>query len=305
MSLTARSRKHSEAFHSEIVKRAILATTSRLDESFTLSSIAATAFVSRFHFNRVFRHVTGVPPCQFFYAMRIAQAKALLLSTRFKIIDVCYEVGYNSLGTFTRRFTELVGVSPSHFRSHARYWKERRIALLNCNPELLPSLNGPTLSGIVSAPEQFDGLIFVGLFTDPIPQGRPATCAIAGPGGVFHMHMGDLQKGTFYLFAMALPTPIDASTFFHAPAALRAGGQRITVSAKGVSGKTSLILRPPEIVDPPILIAIPPLLVTPLRDEPPVDVTDMRQDGQLIHHFSELQVVAGGEPASISRPVRL
>lgn len=257
--------KHSQAFHNEVVARVIHALRNRLDESFTLSTIAAVAFISRFHFNRVFRQVTGIPPCQFFYAMRLAEAKLLLLTTRLKVIDICYNVGYQSLGTFTRRFTELVGVSPSRFRSQARYWKERPIIMPQHAINDPSSSDGPALYGTISAPAEFKGAIFIGLFEEPIPQGKPSTCTVLGESGSFHMT--GLQEGTFYLFALALPAPMDAASLFHSPNAWRAGGQPITVAHSAVRGTTELVLRPPEVFDPPILAAIPPFLPEPLGRE--------------------------------------
>jgi AraC family transcriptional regulator len=248
--------KQSQAFHYEVVERVILSLEGRLDESLTLSTIANFAFLSRFHFNRVFRQITGVPPCQFFYAMRLAEAKTLLLTTRFKVIDICYEVGYRSLGTFTRRFTELVGISPSRFRSMAQAAKHRPVELPVID---LPRQDtGAVLSGDVSVPDRFNGVIFIGLFREPIPQGEPTSCAIVTGPGPFSIR--GVSEGSFYLFAMALEAPLDAARLLHARAALRAGGQRIRVSGGLVWGDTDLALRPPERFDAPILVAIPPLL---------------------------------------------
>lgn len=54
-----------------------------------------------------------------FDGTRIDAAKRLLIDTTLRVIDICYEVGYNSLGTFSSRFTELVGISPQGFRELA------------------------------------------------------------------------------------------------------------------------------------------------------------------------------------------
>src|SRR5215470_9070629 len=98
--------------HYELVERVIVAMRNHLDEPLSVRSMARIAFASRHHFNRTFHRLTGVPPSQFLYALRLERAKRLLMQTRQKIIDICYEVGYNSVGTFTRRFTDLLGISP-------------------------------------------------------------------------------------------------------------------------------------------------------------------------------------------------
>ena len=102
--------------HHESVDRVITAMRSRIDEPLSLQSMARIGFASRFHFNRTFRQITGIPPSQFLYALRLDAARRLLTETQRKIIDICYDVGYNSVGTFTRRFTDALGVSPSTFR---------------------------------------------------------------------------------------------------------------------------------------------------------------------------------------------
>jgi transcriptional regulator GlxA family with amidase domain len=105
--------------HCAAVKRVINVMHERLDEPFTLNDMSKIAYVSPYHFNRMFHQITGIPPCQFLYALRLETAKRLLLTTGVSVTDVCFDVGYNSLGTFIRRFTGLVGISPSRFRSFA------------------------------------------------------------------------------------------------------------------------------------------------------------------------------------------
>ena len=112
------------AAHHEAVERVIRVMRDRLDEPLTLQEMSRIAYISPYHFNRIFRQITGIPPNQFFYAMRLETAKRLLLTTNTSVTDLCFDVGYNSLGTFIRRFTGLVGVSPSRFRSLARHTTE-------------------------------------------------------------------------------------------------------------------------------------------------------------------------------------
>src|SRR5215213_3589316 len=112
------------AAHHEAVERVIRMMHDRLDEPLTLQEMSRTAYISPYHFNRIFRHITGIPPNKFLYALRLETAKRLLLTTNTSVTNVCFDVGYNSLGTFIRRFTGLVGLSPSHFRSLARHASE-------------------------------------------------------------------------------------------------------------------------------------------------------------------------------------
>ena len=112
------------AAHHQAVERVIRMMHDRLDEPLTLQEMSRIAYISPCHFNRTFRQITGIPPNQYFYALRLETAKRLLLTTNTSVTDVCFDVGYNSLGTFIRRFTGLVGLSPSRFRSLARHASE-------------------------------------------------------------------------------------------------------------------------------------------------------------------------------------
>src|SRR6185436_2834304 len=92
----------------------------RLADQMSLEYLAKTAAMSRFHFERVFHQITGLPPFVFLSAMRLVRARELVLSTDESITAICFNVGYNSVGTFTRRFTASVGISPRRLRSLTR-----------------------------------------------------------------------------------------------------------------------------------------------------------------------------------------
>ena len=113
---TLRHRASTVASRRHAVEKVIGVMHEQLGQALSLEDMAAIANSSPFHFNRVFRQVVGIPPAQFLYALRLQKAKHLLLTTTLNVTDVCYEVGYNSLGSFTTRFTDLVGVSPTHLR---------------------------------------------------------------------------------------------------------------------------------------------------------------------------------------------
>jgi len=247
----ARGQKH------ESVERVIAAMYARLEEPLALSSMAKIAFLSRFHFNRTFRRVTGIPPTRFLYALRIATARRLLLKTQMHVIDICYEVGYNSLGTFTRRFTELVGVSPTRFRLMGRSCKNV-INQLNTVQSSADQSMPRVVSGRVDAPDGFRGLILIGLFDVAIPQGKPKACAVLSEPGVFRIVSP--AEGRYYLFALALHYCADMATALDCEPALRAGGQQISIFGDTIQGSTDLRLRPVALTDPPILLAIPLLL---------------------------------------------
>src|SRR5215510_15239570 len=109
-------REDTLAAHRRAVERVITSARERLCEPISLHDMSRVAYLSAFHFNRVFHQITGLPPAKFISAMRLDEAKRLLLNSNLSITDICFEVGYNSLSTFTRRFTERVGLGPRVFR---------------------------------------------------------------------------------------------------------------------------------------------------------------------------------------------
>jgi transcriptional regulator GlxA family with amidase domain len=78
-------------------------------------AMASTALMSPAHFSRKFRAAYGETPYTYLMTRRIERAKALLRQG-MSVTDACIAVGCTSLGSFSSRFTEIVGVTPSHYR---------------------------------------------------------------------------------------------------------------------------------------------------------------------------------------------
>jgi AraC family transcriptional regulator len=83
----------------------------------TVADMAQYVNYSRFHFSREFQRATGVTPGRFLATVRIQEAKRLLLTTTLSIGDVATGVGYSSVGTFSAKFKNIVGLSPSTYRA--------------------------------------------------------------------------------------------------------------------------------------------------------------------------------------------
>ncbi|GAA4685799.1 helix-turn-helix transcriptional regulator [Pseudonocardia yuanmonensis] len=90
-------------------------------EPLDLDAMAAAAGFSRFHFARAFRAAYGETPAAYLTRRRVERAKDLLRSANLTVTEICHLVGFTSLGSFSSRFTELVGLSPSAYREeHVR-----------------------------------------------------------------------------------------------------------------------------------------------------------------------------------------
>ena len=84
-----------------------------------VEALARGVNMSAGHLSREFRRAYGESPYSYLMTRRIERAMALLRRGDLSVTDVCFAVGCSSLGTFSTRFTELVGVSPSSYRRDA------------------------------------------------------------------------------------------------------------------------------------------------------------------------------------------
>jgi AraC-like DNA-binding protein len=89
-----------------------------------VEALARGAHMSAGHFSRQFRRAYGESPYSYLMTRRIERAMALLRRGDLSVTEVCFAVGCSSLGTFSTRFTELVGVSPSIYRRQAAHATE-------------------------------------------------------------------------------------------------------------------------------------------------------------------------------------
>jgi AraC-like DNA-binding protein len=85
-------------------------------EPLDVRTVAAVAHVSEAHFIRTFRAVFGETPHHYLQRRRVERSMFLLRETDHSVTDICLDVGFNSLGTFSRTFREIVGEAPSSYR---------------------------------------------------------------------------------------------------------------------------------------------------------------------------------------------
>jgi AraC-like DNA-binding protein len=89
------------------------------DQPLDVEALARGVSMSAGHLSRQFRRAYGESPYSYLMTRRIERAMALLRQGDLSVTDVCFTVGCSSLGTFSTRFTELVGVPPSVYRRQA------------------------------------------------------------------------------------------------------------------------------------------------------------------------------------------
>ena len=103
--------------------RALRRARDRIDRDYSeeigIAALASRAGYSREHFIRVFRAAYGETPGRYRTRRRIERACELLRSANLTVTEICHLVGFSSLGTFSVRFTELTGMSPTRYREEA------------------------------------------------------------------------------------------------------------------------------------------------------------------------------------------
>lgn len=91
------------------------------DRPLNVDDLAASVHMSSGHLSRQFKAAYGESPYSYLMTRRIERAMALIRRADLSITDICFAVGFSSLGTFSTRFSELVGMSPRAFRDAASH----------------------------------------------------------------------------------------------------------------------------------------------------------------------------------------
>jgi AraC-like DNA-binding protein len=86
-------------------------------EPLDVRALAAVAHLSEAHFSRSFRTCFGETPHRYLQRRRVERAMFMLRETDRSVTDICFDVGFSSVGTFSRTFREIVGETPSDYRA--------------------------------------------------------------------------------------------------------------------------------------------------------------------------------------------
>jgi AraC-like DNA-binding protein len=237
------------------VERAISCIWERYGEPITLTDIAESAILSRFHFSRLFKDATGVSPGRFLSAIRIYHAKRLLLTTSMNVTDISFTVGFNSLGSFTNHFTDSVGISPGRFRRISRDG-----GIVPPVPPARPAQCDGVITGTITMPKEYIGAsAYLGAFGTPIVQRSPATAVtIRIPcTGQVRYRLTNVPEGSWFVHAVAVADSADPEPWTQR-AQLVGGRGAVRVTAGGVA-HAAISLRPRRPTDLPILLALPDL----------------------------------------------
>ena len=228
----------------------------------SLSRLSRHISYSPYHFTRIFKGRMGLSPMYYVASLRLQKAKELLLSTNLPVRDIAMEIGQESLGTFTTRFTERVGVTPSQFRNSMNQANAsiQSLQKLNDWPSSdLISNKSPQVKGTVRATVPFKGIILIGLFIKPIPEGLPKYGTLLSSLGDFCFT--DVYPGTYYLMATSVSWEMHPKDILLTPTTLRARlMEPIILKPDTAVPHQNVLLDVPQLDDPPILISLPILM---------------------------------------------
>ncbi|SFL54410.1 Helix-turn-helix domain-containing protein [Paenibacillus sp. 1_12] len=233
-----------------------------IDEPISLSQLASHLAYSPYHFTRIFKERMGLSPLYYVSSLRLQKAKDLLLRTNLSVRDIGLEIGQQSLGTFTTRFTERVGMTPTDFRNSTLEASSEFRSLHNLK-DLCTSHSDNNhygrIEGTIQSTIPFDGVILIGLFPKPIPEGLPLH-------GTLLFSLGDfcftgVQPGTYYLMATSVSWGMQATDILLPHTTLRTRSREpIVVQSCSDVPHQQVTLHVPRLDDPPILISLPLLM---------------------------------------------
>jgi AraC-like DNA-binding protein len=245
----------------EIVADAAHFLAARAAEPITLGDVADHVGYSPFHLARLFERHLGMPPGQFLATHRFQRAKRLLLSGDERIVDICHEVGFTSVGTFTTRFAAAVGRTPLEFRR-----LPDALAQSPPRPVVVPGQAnvGGTVVGSVRLSATALALlgenpqIYVGLFPRRAARGKPVSGTLLGETTDFFLT--GVPPGVYWVMSSALPSraaPEAQLVPVRTVSGVAGEPVRVTRAERSHIRDVSLDVGPEW--SPPVLVALPPL----------------------------------------------
>ena len=235
----------------------------------SLGKIAHEAGYSPYHFTRIFKAHMGISLFYYVSSLRLQKAKDLLLHTELTIRDIALEVGQQSLGTFTTRFTQKVGVSPAVFRKTAKEAEKaletiKRLEEAKTDNE--PSGDQCSMHGTIEAEIPYEGIVLIGLFPKPIPEGIPLHGTLVKLPGRFCF--SGVRPGVYYLMGTSVSWGMRAESILLTQKNLRTRNhQPLEISPEKNTVPLKVKLHLPQLDDPPILVSLPFLMNRFLRQK--------------------------------------
>ena len=228
----------------------------RFRDRVTIEDLSAYLAYSPSHLTRVSTAAVGTSPMDYLAAWRLHEAKHLLVTHRLGVAGTCHEVGYTSVGTFSRRFLRDVGTPPGALRRIADRIAERTLPAVSLlvpaagRIRVRPQVPEEMRRALGPAPYQWGGT-----FPRPVPSGLPVT-------GTLRRHIDEVElpvvPGAPWILATILP---DGADVHEQLAPTRPLVARLRVPAEPVPGPVTLPVRAALPWDPAVLVALAAIVV--------------------------------------------
>ena len=222
----------------------------------TIGDLSAHLAYSPSHLTRVFTAAVGTSPMDYLAAWRLHEAKHLLVAHRMGVAETCHEVGYTSVGTFSRRFLRDVGIPPGALRRIADRIAERTLPAVSLlvpaagRIRVRPEVPEEMRRALGPAPHQW-----VGTFPRPVPSGLPATGMLRR--GIDEVEL-PVVPGAPWILATILPDGASVHEHLAPTSPLVA---RLRVPSAPVIGAVTLPVRAALPWDPAVLVALAAMVV--------------------------------------------
>ncbi|MFD6095576.1 helix-turn-helix transcriptional regulator [Nocardiopsis flavescens] len=251
----------------ESVRQAVSFIHRNYTEPITLSDISSEVFVSPFHFSRLFAQDIGISPGRYLGAVRMFEAKRLLVESSMNICDIVHSVGYSSVGTFTSRFTRLVGMSPREYRKpqvgrlmvaaskdFTRMPRPVELAGLHASAPRTTAPGTGCVRGLIEFPRPVpDGQVLVGVYAADVPQGRPVAYRVLPTAERMPFAVDGTPPGEWSLVALAVRN----GTVTGGEAMIGSLPRRVTVR-RDTNTWTRLSMRRMKATDVPLAVTLAP-----------------------------------------------
>lgn len=243
------------AAHVTAVATAIALMHDNISQPLRLQELADAAYLSPFHFDRIFQATTGVSAVAFASALRIDAAKRLLSSGDASVTDACFSLGYESLGSFVSRFSRSVGVTPGALRAAAAC--DDGAPVVRPAEGRVPVAGGSHgIRGTIGGDVQGDSVVWVGAFARGIPEGPPLAGTLVHGAGAFRIDA--LPPGRYHVLALGVPRATSLRGYLALGESARVGkGGVVVIEPGGRPASVRIDLAAPRPTDPPILVALP------------------------------------------------
>lgn len=118
------------SFYKEAINRAIAFVERNLNQPIYLDDIATEAHLSKFHFHRIFKGLTGETASEYLIRLRIEKAALLLATSNYAVSDIAFTCGFNSIEHFSRTFSKSFGISPTDYRERKNENQKQKLGTI-------------------------------------------------------------------------------------------------------------------------------------------------------------------------------